>query len=88
MITPLEQAITIWRGRAAINDLEDYDYTLCPLCEEHPECRGCPVFRKTGQQLCEATPFHDAFIARVINDDLPEFKAKATEMVAFLESCR
>jgi hypothetical protein len=87
MSNALEKAIEIWRGRASISSFNEYNYAECPLCNAHNDCIGCPVFKKTGETQCEATPFYEAFDARQ-EKNLPLFKAKATEMVELLESCR
>lgn len=37
------------------------DCTLCQTFNEHGnDCRGCPIYEKTGVTVCEDTPFEAA----------------------------
>lgn len=45
---------------------EDRGFNNCPLCRlfgvshyaEEINCRGCPVFEKTGKHVCKGTPYY------------------------------
>ena len=30
----------------------------CPLCQEFPDCEGCPVMERTGNHGCLGTPYY------------------------------
>jgi hypothetical protein len=86
-MSALSEAIGIWREHASITSLDDFSWKSCPLCAEHPQCVGCPVFKKNRQDSCERTSFYDAHDKRR-DGDLPGFVIEAKKMVALLESCQ
>jgi len=67
----------------------------CPLCELSLVCEDCPVFKKTGLEGCEGTPYdawvnhqrkvHNKHRWRILEDGLPEDGLKVLEL-KFLKS--
>ena len=60
----LNGAITKWENIVAGKDI-DRGVDNCPLCNLFyygHDCKGCPVFAKTGQTACQDTPYQDEFV--------------------------
>jgi hypothetical protein len=61
----------------------------CPLCrmfvQSTGSCVGCPVNGRTGERLCQDTPYLEAFAYYTLGD-VTAFQAAAQKEVAFLES--
>ena len=97
ILTALDESITHWmrmrdgnRIITASGEPEEPCSKDCALCELHQWCDGCPIYEKTGEPRCDATPFYaasDAFY-RLTNTSHPsesvEFKKAAGEMIIFL----
>lgn len=50
----------------AYDDGEEWGRLNCPLCAEfnygfygHKQCRGCPVYERTGKVGCKDTPYDE-----------------------------
>lgn len=86
---PLELSIEKWQdvvtGRGKC-----YGEVNCALCEKFnnwkvdKNCEGCPVFRTTGKQYCEGTPY-DEYSPSTPNKKLNKL---AKEELAFLIGLR
>lgn len=63
----LEESLVVW-SRPEGNTTGSYG---CPLCREYINdgCRGCPVYKKTGLDACEETPYDEW---QEIGHDFPE----------------
>lgn len=97
ILTALDESIMHWmrmrdgnRIITASGEPEEPCSKDCALCELHQWCDGCPIYEKTGESQCDATPFYaasDAFY-RLTNTSHPsesvEFKKAAGEMIIFL----
>lgn len=70
----------------------------CPLCKEFEHhCKGCPVYRKTGQAGCVGTPY-DGWVNHQVRFHLirtsplqiipgcPECQSHLKDWISFLES--
>lgn len=55
----------------------------CPLCQlfYRLDCKGCPVFERTGYPFCDKTPYREWE-----DDCTPELKKLAQAEVDFLKS--
>jgi len=97
ILTALDESIMHWmrmrdgnRIITASGEPEEPCAQDCALCELYLWCDDCPIYMKTGEPQCDATPFYaasDAFY-RLNNTFNPsesvEFKKAAEEMVNFL----
>jgi len=62
----LDESIAHWeRMTAKPSGREEPTMSQCPLCQAYYEegCRGCPVFKYTGQPGCAGTPYGKALCA-------------------------
>ena len=105
----LEASIEHWREMTQVTKI--YDIKIgrreCALCElfntetilPSYRCLPCPVYRKTGQEYCEGTPFErasDISMGIRLYYHLPglrlmallKFRMAAREELAFLEGLR
>jgi hypothetical protein len=92
----LKASIAKWERNAEATDPFEFKISEkdCPLCAMFKigsdECKGCPVFEKTGATFCRETPYIPAATAR--RDwrcgDVPADRAHAAarDEVAFLRS--
>ena len=59
-LAALRGSIRKWRGIVA-GRVVDQGCENCPLCQlfflKNDNCGGCPVFNKTGLDLCGGTPY-------------------------------
>ena len=66
----------------------------CALCDEYPNCIGCPVEIKTGKDTCQDTPYNKLYssywaIRHTSSlDKLSDFKDIEQEEIAFLTKLR
>jgi|SRR5690606_28026025 len=87
----LKASIRKWEKNAEVKTPDDYliDSSDCPLCDLffHKDCDGCPVYSRTGQEMCNGTPYREAFKAWVQWGRAPEVAHEAARKeVAFLKS--
>lgn len=56
----LEGSISKWESIVAGTGV-DLGPQNCPLCQKYycVDCRGCPVFEKSGKTHCEGTPYDE-----------------------------
>ena len=72
---PLDLSIQKWQDIVdclqKIRSVQEFDEDLeqgrdnCALCETFPDCKGCPVYEKTGYPYCAGTEcprFHTAWL--------------------------
>jgi len=66
----------------------------CALCEKYyfcvegiTFCAGCPVYKRTKREMCEATPFED-FLCAKRDRNRDKMLECARRELAFLESLR
>ena len=98
ILTALDESIMHWirmrdgnRIITASGEPEEPCAKDCALCELYFEvCDDCPIYEKTGEPQCDATPFYEASDAfyRLNNTFNPsesvKFKKAAEEMIIFL----
>ena len=66
---------------------EDLRSVNCSLCIEFPECEGCPVVERTGQDECEGSPYYETWRAKQnFGRDSIEYMQTAMAEVDFLKS--
>jgi len=66
----IKDSIKHWERIAAFKEGEIPNSYQCALCQAFPTCIDCPVAIKTGQDLCEGTPYDDALISFEDCDDI------------------
>jgi len=93
----LQASIEHWkRMRTNANCGEEPYGDDCPLCElfiidEDHHCTGCPIYKKTGKDECQNTPWRDAERAWVNFADydkvtVAQWRRAAAKMIKFLEA--
>ena len=93
----LEGSIRKWE-RIVTGEGVDNGWRNCPLCaafNKDEDCRGCPVRKSTGKNLCEGTPYEkwcdaqDEWQNQEWGSAITEKQRKAAlAMLRFLESLR
>jgi hypothetical protein len=93
----LQASIEHWKRMRTDIDCGEQPYDNdCPLCklfivDESHHCTDCPVYKKTGVNECQSTPWRDAEQAWMnfsIDDKatVAQWRRAAMKMIKFLES--
>lgn len=88
----LEGSIKKWEGIAA-GTVADLGADNCPLCKMFlgSDCKGCPVYEKTGRDSCEGTPYQKKWVPVAWRRQIrptattKEEKSAARAMLCFLK---
>ena len=98
--TALEESIKKWEKNTEATVWDDVlisreDCALCDLFNGPKQqttksfCKGCPVYKKTGQKFCVGTPYIDVYDMVEWRDELNETdKENIKKEVEFLKSLR
>lgn len=80
----LKGSIRKWEGIVAGTEV-DHGEENCPLCEMFilKNCRGCPVYDRTGEEGCYGTPYRQTLR---LGHDSVRYKKAAQAEVDFLRS--
>ena len=74
----LKKSITHWE-----NIVNGKDYEFCSLCTEFKYCEKCIIFKSTGLQHCEGTPYEE--LLNHINKEHVPFNPDASLRVYCME---
>lgn len=96
---PLELSIEKWEDVKKYGSKAELGDTNCALCKEYlylggigslKNCKGCPVFERTGQIHCYGTPYKEYAVAKDPDRHTPRsiLKEIAQREVEFLKSLR
>lgn len=105
ILAALDASILHWEQNLAAEKSDDVrvDMKDCALCDMFVEsrgpddaCSGCPVRDRTGEDMCEETPYVAAYFAwrrwwNVSSEDhalRAVFRSRAQEEIDFLRSLR
>jgi len=53
------------------------------LFYDNEDCKGCPISKHTGQELCKGSPYHDVYEAYVLDMRKHSEESK----VQFMDAC-
>lgn len=93
-LTALKSSIAHWKRMQADRKCgERPTASDCALCAKfYPEdcylgdeCKGCPIYEKTGKRFCGGTPYYNA-VPVFLNGTDAEWKLASQAMIDFLES--
>jgi hypothetical protein len=89
----LKDSIRHWEENVAATDMDGIstDAEDCALCREFntgirhgKECRGCPVYKKTGNRFCSETPYSRVHTAKE-KENFQEAHDASVNMLSFLK---
>ena len=84
-----ERVLKIAKGMKSNDYLyPEFGVNTCPLCAKYfkednkDSCKGCPIYKKTGQSGCEGTPYGDEIVEA---DTVEEYIPALQHEIAFLK---